>query len=386
MVFQYSRFELVRYAVLIWVLATMALWTFVNPSIRKVHSEIQNEIRLRNAELIEEVAKKLRHNIRSPLAVLNALFVDRVMDKDEFLEQGQRAVLRLEEIVAEIKSDFRGDAPKQKTMPALFEMTKVLKAIVDEKTLISKQIPITLKIEGSLGPVYSEIPSADLKATLSNLIDNSLQAYRGLGEVEVRLDADDFSISLSVVDSGRGIPESVLQSVFEKGFTFGKSGGTGLGLYYAKKLVEESQGNIDIASVDGQGTVITMLIPRKTTPSWHVDRISLNGVDNIVVCDDVQGILKAWEVRLRSLTGAPAAQFYSRTEDIPKLDDDVLYLLDYDMGPKAESGLAFAQRLRSGSRAYLVTGHFDAPEIQAACAEIGCKLLPKDEIASIQIV
>ncbi len=80
--FSYYRFELVKYAALVWIFASIGLWLLVSPATRKVQTEIQKEIRLRNAEATEEIAKKIRHNIRSPLAVLNALFVDRTIDKE----------------------------------------------------------------------------------------------------------------------------------------------------------------------------------------------------------------------------------------------------------------------------------------------------------------
>lgn len=382
--FAYSRFELVQYAALVWILATFALWGLVNPSIHKVQMEIQKEIKLKNAEVIEEVAKKIRHNIRSPLAVLSALFVDRAISKDDFLEQGSSAVRRLEEIVSEIDRDLRGEPKKEKAKLAIHEMTKVARAIVREKNIISKGVPISLKMNSSIGAVFSEVPSAELKATLSNLIDNSLQAFFGRGGIEVQLDADEHAIELAVVDQGKGISESVIENVFEKGFTHGKSGGTGLGLFYAKKLIEDYQGNVDINSVEGEGTIVRLHIPRKPSPRWHLDSVDLVGISDVVVCDDVPSILKAWELRLKEQSGLFNIHLCAHAEQIPELKkESAIYLLDYDMGPNRENGLSIARRLQLRERAVLVTGHFDAPEVQAACDEIGCKLLPKDEIASI---
>jgi signal transduction histidine kinase len=385
--FSYYRFELVRFAFLIWVFGALGLWTLLHPSIKKVQIEIQNEIRMRNAETVEEVAKKIRHNIRSPIAVLNALFIEQSIQKDEFLHQGIGAVRRLEEIVSEIHSDLKGEKNSLRQQPAVYDLSKAVSSVAAEKRLISKNIPISLACIPAGEPIYSEIPSAELKASLSNLIDNSLQAFDGRGGVDIAIESDEHAITLTISDCGRGIPEEVVHSVFDKGFTFGKSGGTGLGLYYAKRLVEQFQGNIEIRSRVGEGTSVIIIIPKRQTPSWHVHAIEESRFQRIVVCDDVDGILKAWEIRLKSLNWSLKTQFYRNTAQIP-LDDPrtTLFLLDYDLGAGVETGLQFMQRTGIGPSAILVTGHFDAPEVQAACADLGCGLLPKDEIATVLFV
>ncbi|MER2513199.1 MAG: HAMP domain-containing sensor histidine kinase [Nitrosomonas ureae] len=386
LVFSYSRFELVRYAVLFWVFAAIALWQLLSPATRKVEAEIQKEIRLRNAAAIEEIAKKIRHNIRSPLAVLNALFLDRTLDRETFFEQGHSAVRRLEEIVAEIKSDFQ-KAPKTTLgRPPIYEISKLIGRIVAEKQVIAKDIEIRFTCDDENAPVYCELPASELKATLSNLIDNSLQAIDGKGQIMVRLECDEHSVFLEVIDSGRGIPKDMLQHAFEKGFSYDKEGGTGLGLFYAKKLVEEHQGNIEIRSREGSGTTVALDFPRQPTPNWHISSLNLAGIENVVVCDDVPGIRKAWDLRLKALLSPPRIMFYGACEAIPAGLKSALYLMDYDFGYGRETGLEFARRLTAPDRLVLVTGNFDAPEIQEACANVGCKLLPKDEIAQVQII
>lgn len=387
LVFSYYRFELVKYAALVWIFASIGLWLLVSPATRKVQAEIQKEIRLRNAEATEEIAKKIRHNIRSPLAVLNALFVDRTIDKESFFEQGQSAVQRFEEIVAEIKADFQKVPRKSNSSPPIYEITKLVERIIDEKRVTAKNVEIKLESNVNGLPVYCELPGAELKATLSNLIDNSFQALDGDGQVTVRLDCDEHSVLLEVSDTGHGISQSIVQHVFDKGFTYGKEGGTGLGLYYAKKLVEDYQGNIDIRSLEGAGTTVALHVPRKPTPTWHVAELKLSQAVEVVVCDDVQAILKAWQIRFKSLHKAPQATFFTSTEAIPQPSTlrPAMYLVDYDLGDGYETGLDFARRLENRSQLVLVTGHFDVSEIQEACAAIGCKLLPKDEIAQVQI-
>jgi len=65
---------------------------------------------------------------------------------------------------------------------------------------------------------------------------------------------------LTVSDTGIGIPEDVIQSLF-KPFHTTKEGGLGLGLYYCKRTVEAHEGTIELDSEVGAGTTFTIKIP-----------------------------------------------------------------------------------------------------------------------------
>lgn len=388
--FSYARFELVHYAVIVWLIATGALMSLFAQAIRKVQAEIQNESRLKNAEDIEEIAKKIRHNIRSPLAVLKALFSSSGLEQLALLEQGRSAVLRLEEIVSEIRAHGQ-QTPKRSRKPAIFDISKVAHGIVAEKRLISGEVEIDLKDLTAAEVIYCEIPGAELKATLSNLIENSIQAISGKGRITVQVECDPHSVTIEVIDTGGGIPPEIQTRVFEKGFSYNKDVGSGLGLYYAKRLLEDHQGNIGIRSLgDSQGTTISLCFPRVPTPNWHVARLDFGDVNEVIVCDDQSGIIKTWQMRLQGLSTQPRCQFFSSCEAMTESlsDNDPmarLFLIDYDLGSGRRTGLDFARGLNQRAQVVLVTGHFDDPEIQDACSEIGCKLLPKEEIATIPI-
>ena len=73
-------------------------------------------------------------------------------------------------------------------------------------------------------------------------------------------------ITISVRDTGCGIPEEILPHLFEPYFST-KSGGTGLGLGMARRTVEEHGGTVDIRSRSGQGTVVTLTLPAPAVPT-----------------------------------------------------------------------------------------------------------------------
>ncbi len=387
-VFTYFRFELAPYAVIIWLLAAVWLTAVLRQAKRRVESEFANQLKVRDAEATEEIAKKVRHNIRSPLAVLKALFVDQCADKDVFFQQGRNAVFRLEEIVSEMRADAQGITAKKSTRPAIYEISRTPNEIVAEKKLIAKDVEISFENKCGDASIYSNISAPDLRAMLSNLIDNSLQAITGSGRVAVVLDADPYAISIEIEDTGSGIPEEIINRVFEKGFTFGTHRGSGLGLYYAKKLIESQQGNIEVTSQLGHGTKIILTFPRVSTPTWHIDRLDLSHSREVAICDDQPGIIQSWQNRFNELKKAPVTRFYATCEEMMvELDMAIprTYLIDYDLGKGKMTGLDFIRSLTERGRAILVTGHFDEPSIQEECMRIGCKLLSKDDIFQIRI-
>jgi signal transduction histidine kinase len=67
-------------------------------------------------------------------------------------------------------------------------------------------------------------------------------------------------VELTVCDSGAGIPAHLLERIFEPFFTT-RSAGTGLGLSIVKRIVESHTGTLEVASVVGRGTTVTLRLP-----------------------------------------------------------------------------------------------------------------------------
>ena len=99
-----------------------------------------------------------------------------------------------------------------------------------------------------------------------NLIQNSLQAMEFRGSLGLAVEERDAMISVSVKDSGPGVPEHLREKIFEPFFTTKESGeGTGLGLDICRKIVEKHGGRIELESEPGN-TVFRVLLP-----AWKED-------------------------------------------------------------------------------------------------------------------
>jgi two-component system sensor histidine kinase HydH len=93
-----------------------------------------------------------------------------------------------------------------------------------------------------------------------NLFLNAIQAMERGGELVVRAEHDQRSISVTVRDNGVGIAEENLLRVFDPYFTT-KNAGTGLGLAMSSKIVEEHGGWIKLDSVAGEYTAVRVVLP-----------------------------------------------------------------------------------------------------------------------------
>src|SRR5206468_1552475 len=83
--------------------------------------------------------------------------------------------------------------------------------------------------------------------------------------------------------------------------TFGKADGHGLGLYGAQQVLKAWGGELRIASVPGEGTTVTVRLPRAETPCWFVPRLELRPGAAVVVLDDELSMHQLWAERFHRL-------------------------------------------------------------------------------------
>ena len=106
--------------------------------------------------------------------------------------------------------------------------------------------------------------SQQLKQVFLNLFMNAQEAMKGGGEIEVTVRASQLdtipAISVSVSDTGRGIPQEILQNIFNPFFTT-KATGTGLGLPIIHRIVTNHLGRIDVSNRPTGGAVFIVTLP-----------------------------------------------------------------------------------------------------------------------------
>jgi signal transduction histidine kinase len=114
--------------------------------------------------------------------------------------------------------------------------------------------------------VPDDLPSVamdgeELRQVILNLVMNGIQAMEGGGRLLVTAARpDDGLLSLSIRDTGPGIPAELLPRIFDP-FVTGRASGTGLGLSIVQRILANHGASIRVSSVAGQGTTMEVRIP-----------------------------------------------------------------------------------------------------------------------------
>ena len=104
------------------------------------------------------------------------------------------------------------------------------------------------------------IDANQMKQVFFNILRNALQAMPGGGHLALGIEADDRSVSVSVRDTGSGIPEAEFRRIFEPYHTT-KKNGNGIGLMIVQRIVRDHGGLVEVASKPGEGTVFRIVLP-----------------------------------------------------------------------------------------------------------------------------
>lgn len=258
----------------------------------KRHEKILQQLKNVNASRARFIAN-MSHELRTPLHAI--ISMNQVLKEDysnnnpssnlaveKFNMVGDSAehLLKLVNRVLDIASS---DA---KSFQALrFSKTNILESLkrsfsISTTIAFEKGIQPYLYISSNI-PEYVNTSQTHLEEILVNIIGNAVK-YTERGHVFVHAEAKnsqengEIILSVRVLDSGIGIPESMLPSIFEP-FTIGddtsarKHYGTGLGLTITRQYIEAMGGAIEISSVHGSGTCVSLSLPLKsfTTEANH---------------------------------------------------------------------------------------------------------------------
>ncbi len=219
-----------------------------------------------------QLSAGIAHEVRNPLSSIKMslnILEKRMNPAGNDLKRfriAEKEVEHLEELVNNILIFAKPLEPKM--MPVI--ITKVLEQALAmaEKGIADKHIDIQTQYE-SIPPVVAD--SAMLVDAFINIIRNAIEAVEEKGSVLISLNYLEGSrdvVVIQVKDNGCGIDEADMPHLFNPFFTR-KNYGTGLGLSQVKRIIDLNDGNIDITSEKGKGTIVRVTLPcneRNTCP------------------------------------------------------------------------------------------------------------------------
>ncbi len=221
-----------------------------------------------------EFVANVSHELKTPLTTIKSYtetLLDGALNDMEttkgFLTVVDEEADRMTRLVRDLLQLSRLDYNREKWNKRENNIISILKnAIVKiEFTAKSKNqhIDVLFNDDDKLR-VYSD--KDKLEQVMLNILSNAIKYTLEGGTIHVDARQDDDKVSVIVTDNGIGIPESDIPMIFERFYRVDKArsramGGTGLGLSIAKQIIEEHKGTIDVASIDGDGTKVTITLP-----------------------------------------------------------------------------------------------------------------------------
>jgi two-component system phosphate regulon sensor histidine kinase PhoR len=214
------------------------------------------------------------HELRTPLVSIKG-YVDHILAKEPSLSEGLRAqveivrrnadrLLQLTDDLLNLEETETGHLDL-KVQPLVLREA-VAECVEEIQPLIrEKGIELKLEIPGNLSKISAD--PLRLMEILMNILENAVKFTPSHGEITIRVEESDSTITVSITDTGIGIDPKDLERVFEPFAVIDKPGyfkGTGLGLSLAKKLVEAHGGRLWASSVGkGRGSTFYFTLPKK---------------------------------------------------------------------------------------------------------------------------
>ncbi|MFC5711896.1 ATP-binding protein [Thalassorhabdus alkalitolerans] len=241
-------------------------------SLANAINELASDLK-RYRDTRREFFANISHELKTPITYLNGYskvlkegLYQTEKEKNEYLDIIQGESQRLSQLINDISDLSQAEEGKISLELEWVDLSEVLEGVIRKTALKAKVkgLDIHLKIDNHLPLIYGD--GLRLEQIFLNLVENAIR-YTDKGFISLStLKSDKQNVIIQVEDSGKGISKKDLPYIFDRFYRVEKSrarqyGGTGLGLAIVKNLVELHNGNIEVSSQLGKGTVIIVAFP-----------------------------------------------------------------------------------------------------------------------------
>ena len=245
--------------------------------LQRLHRELEVTYeQLKNLDQQKDVfLGHLSHELRTPLTCIK-WFVENMLDgiastpekQKLYLTRMNMSVDRLVRMINELLDLTRIAAGKLVLTRGEVNLESLASEVIDElrPLALEKHQELELKHPSTDARIMAD--GDKMHQILTNLLDNAIKYTPAGGNVMVSLAKDNGNVTIAVSDTGEGIPQDMLQHLFDPFFRGGaRSGakGLGLGLWITKKMVELHNGTISVTSEIGKGSEFQVHLPLATT-------------------------------------------------------------------------------------------------------------------------
>lgn len=332
----------------------------------------REQVARRDAErlnrLKDEFLATVSHELRTPLQAMMGwahILRNENVDREhlrkglETIERNAKAQSQLIDDILDVSGIIAG---KVRIRADAFDVANVIEAALETVRPASraKGVEVVSNLPLDIGSIVGDADR--LQQVVWNLLSNAVKFTPRGGRVTIGVHRSDSQLAITVSDTGKGISDEFLPSVFER-FRQADSGsnrnfgGLGLGLAIVRHLVELHGGTVEASSAgEGKGSTFVVQLPIRATgvtreesesrrPSETPPRRVLDGIRVLVVDDEAD----ARELLLLILKqyGAEAVQASSAHEALAQLQQGTFDVLVSDIGMPGEDGYVLIRQVRA---------------------------------------
>ncbi|NKZ04205.1 ATP-binding response regulator [Actinomadura latina] len=326
----------------------------------------------------------ISHELRTPVNAvigLTRLLLDPAADPLTGEQRQQITLIRdtggtLLSLVNELLDMAKAEQGRLEPLPAPTDVPALLGELAELLSPMAEQAGLTFTVDAAGAPPVLVTDAEMLSRILRNLVGNGLK-FTEKGGVRLSVRAAAGQVEFTVADTGPGIPPAERERVFEEFYRVPGSGtgGTGLGLPYARRLARALGGDVVLDSVIGEGTTVVLRLPARHGPAR---------LGHVLIVDDDEPARRI----LRGLVDGAADRIGEAADGSAALaavaaDPPDLILLDLRM--PGMDGYEVLARLPAATPVVLVTSAdtaaLDDPRLRRADAVVGKDVLGPETLA-----
>jgi signal transduction histidine kinase len=230
--------------------------------VRRLRQELEQERELRRRrEALAEMAALVAHEVRNPLGSVE-LFVELLANSDLTAEKREwvvqiQAGLRI--LSASVNNVLQFHSPSSSAL-APIELGRLLQSLRQLLAPVAIKAEMKITVEESTEELWALADQQQLMQAFLNIALNAVHFAAAGGRLRICARRAGEMALLHFADWGPGIAEEVSKKIFEAGFTT-RSGGPGLGMAVAKKIVNQHGGSISVSSERGKGATFEVHLP-----------------------------------------------------------------------------------------------------------------------------
>ncbi len=236
---------------------------------RKLAEEALQEVDRLKSEFVANVSHELKTPLQAITGSTRLILAKKVPDHEtqrEFLTIIDKQSKRLTELINDLLDASRMESGRFSIDRVPTDVGEIVHAAIEETGSIAGEKGISIHADVSLSPARALSDATRIKQVIINLLGNAIKFSDEGSTITVRVEQTNSEVLTQVSDHGCGIPDDAIPKLFDRfhqidGSATRNSGGSGLGLYISKQIVDAHGGQMWVESKLGEGSTFSFTLP-----------------------------------------------------------------------------------------------------------------------------